>query len=158
MSPVDHIPEPVSLIHGPSDIERLLLKVRKASERGVLETLQRAWERAGSNRVRDQLAQAAHILCTTRPDQVPGWVPDFLLATDLAIFDRDGKVWRPSLHLKRWAAVHAAHWRGGRRVMSFPKAYNAAKARLKNEHEAAQPSTMKKSYVIIAHMGRKKIP
>jgi hypothetical protein len=140
----------LSLTVGPSGIERLLLNEaigstkRAGIKRDVLEALNRAWKRASSDDARDRLVEAAEILCGERHSRCRNWVADLLLeTTPLAC-----------VHLRRWAAVHKAHFVDH---LSWPDAYDAAHERLKDQPEAGEPRTIKGSYDQIAKMGRKKI-
>jgi hypothetical protein len=151
----------LSLAVGPSVIERLLLNEgavaggtkEEAIKRGVLEALNHAWKRARRDDARDRLVQAAEILCGEIPIRHPrcrNWVADLLLETPLAMRRN-----RQSLHLRRWAAVHKAHYSGDE--LPWPQAFDAASERLKDEPEAGKPRTMRESYDQIAKMGRQKI-
>jgi hypothetical protein len=138
----------LSLTVGPSGIERLLLNeaaVAGAIKRDVLEALNHAWKQARSDYARDRLVQAAEILCgemiPIRHPWCRNWVADLLLETPLAC-----------VHLRRWAAVHKAHYSNN---LHWPQAYVTASKWL-DQPEAGKPRTMKESYDKIAKMGRKK--
>jgi hypothetical protein len=141
----------LSLTVGCSGIERLLLNEAAGSmaaiKRDVLEALKHAWKRARSDYARDRLVQAAEILCgemiSIQHPRCRNWVADLLLETPLAC-----------AHLRRWAAVHKAHYSDN---LHWPQAYVAASKWLKDQPETGKPRTMKESYDKIAKMGRKKI-
>jgi hypothetical protein len=132
---------------GKTAIERLLLNARTAIERDVLEALDRAWKRRCSDDEGERLELAAQILTRSREGRrrrvrpVPNWVAKLLLKPHLAA------ELPPNLHLRRWAAVHKAHWID---KLSWPKAREAA---AKDDPEKT-PRTMKESYGLIVNLGK----
>jgi hypothetical protein len=150
--PTVHHLEALSLKVGISTIARLIDEATGSVERGVLEALNQAWKRARSDHARDRLDRVAQILCGEVPTRHPrcrDWVADLMLETPLPMRRN-----RQSLHLRRWAAVHKAHYGNG---LPWPQARVAASKQLKDKPEAGEPRTMKESYDQIAKMGRKKI-